>query len=89
MKKTVLLIISSLLIFSILYANKKEKKVSVIEMKENPNIIKNKKLSGVICSDGEFFKTEEFKDFKNDCLCGNNYITHWVFFENDSLEIKK
>jgi hypothetical protein len=89
MKKTFLLLISILLIFSILYANKKEKNISIIDIKENPIIMKNKKISGVLCSNGEFFRVREFDSFNDDCICGNYYISYWVVFENDSLEIKK
>jgi hypothetical protein len=67
-------------------ANKREKLISILSIKQNPKIIENKKISGIICSNGEYYPVNQFiGSFSNNCICGNFYISHWVIVEEDSI----
>lgn len=87
MKKNIVILILMILFGSIMvFANKKEKLVPILEIKQNPKIIQNKKINGVLCSNGEYYLVNQLSSsFNNNCICGNFYITHWIILEEDTV----
>jgi uncharacterized ubiquitin-like protein YukD len=69
--------ITIIIVFSVLSTFAEPKRVSVIDLYNNNNLIEdNQKIIGYICSNGDYFTMNELPNDK--CICENYYLKYWV-----------